>query len=150
MNQMYYSWIDILLTAISSGTLFTGLSWWLNKRLRQAKTAKETQDVYKTMYENLRTTILKFQDENQKLYRAVARLERAVTQATTCKHYDDCPIREQLQEHRHAGADTPNKQRHATKKKKNCAANVDPCPPKPDDTGTAAAATTEPSAGSEL
>lgn len=135
MNQMYYSWIDILLTAISSGTLFTGLSWWLNKRLRQAKTAKETQDVYKTMYENLRTTILKFQDENQKLYRAVARLERAVTQATTCKHYDDCPIREQLQEHRNSGSGA----RHTARKKK-CATDTDACPPQPDDTETAATA----------
>lgn len=149
MNQMYYSWIDILLTAISSGTLFTGLSWWLNKRLRQAKTAKETQDVYKTMYENLRTTILKFQDENQKLYRAVARLERAVTQATTCKHYDDCPIREQLQKHRHPDADPRNTQRYVTGKKK-CATDTDTRPPQPDDTGAAAAATAEPSAGSEL
>lgn len=140
MNQMYYSWIDILLTAISSGTLFTGLSWWLNKRLRQAKAAKETQDVYKTMYENLRTTILKFQDENQKLYRAVARLERAVTQATTCKHYDDCPIREQLQEHRNSGACGRNTERHATRKKK-CAADTDACPPQPDDAETAAIAT---------
>lgn len=137
---MYYSWIDILLTAISSGTLFTGLSWWLNKRLRQAKTAKETQDVYKTMYENLRTTILKFQDENQKLYRAVARLERAVTQATTCKHYDDCPIREQLQEHRNPGSCGRNTERHATRKKK-CATDTDACPPQPDGAETAATAT---------
>lgn len=140
MNQMYYSWIDILLTAISSGTLFTGLSWWLNKRLRQAKTAKETQDVYKTMYENLRTTILKFQDENQKLYRAVARLERAVTQATTCKHYDDCPIREQLQEHRNPSSCGRNTERHATRKKK-CATDTDACPPQPDDAETATTAT---------
>lgn len=140
MNQMYYSWIDILLTAISSGTLFTGLSWWLNKRLRQAKTAKETQDVYKTMYENLRTTILKFQDENQKLYRAVARLERAVTQATTCKHYDDCPIREQLQEHRNPSSCGRNTERHATRKKK-WATDTDACPPQPDDAETASTAT---------
>lgn len=140
MNPIYYSWIDILLTAISSGTLFTGLSWWLNKRLRQAKTAKETQDVYKTMYENLRTTILKFQDENQKLYRAVARLERAVTQATTCKHYDDCPIREQLQEHRNPAPGGRNTERHATRKKK-CATDTDACPPQPDDAETAATAT---------
>ena len=149
MNQMYYSWMDILMTALSSGTVFTGLSWWLNKKLRQAKAAKEMQDVYKTMYENLQSTILKFQDENQKLYRAVARLERAVTQATTCKHYDDCPIREQLQEHRRPGPEPRSTQRHATGKKKR-AANLDACPLEPDDTGTAAATTPEPAGGSGL
>lgn len=137
------------MTAISSGTIFTGLSWWLNKKLRQAKTAKETQDIYKTMYENLQSTILKFQDENQKLYRAVARLEKAVTQATTCKHYDDCPIREQLQEHRNSDAEPRNAQRHVARKKKR-ATNADTCPAEPDNPGTAAAATAESSAGSEL
>lgn len=144
MNQMY-SWMDVFMAAVSSGTLFTGLSWWLNKKLREAKTAKETQDVYKTMYENLQSTILKFQDENQKLYRAVARLEKAVTQATTCKHYDDCPIREQLQEHRHADSDARSTQRHTTRKKK-CAANTGACPPEPGNDETAAATATEPSA----
>ena len=146
MNQMY-SWMDVLMAAISSGTLFTGLSWWLNKKLRQAKSAKEIQDVYKTMYENLQSTILKFQDENQKLYRAVARLERAVTQATTCKHYDDCPIRDQLQEHKDADADARSSQRHTARKKK-CATDADACPPQPDNDGTTVATATESSFGS--
>lgn len=92
-----YNWLDIVITAISSGTLFTGLNWLLNKKGRRAKQAKEVQDVYKTMYENLQTTILKFQDENQKLYRAVARLEKAVVKATTCRYYASCPIRGELQ-----------------------------------------------------
>ena len=148
MNQMY-SWMDVLMAAISSGTLFTGLSWWLNKKLRKAKSAKEIQDVYKTMYENLESTILKFQDENQKLYRAVARLERAVTKATTCKHYNDCPIREQLQEHRNSDSDPGSTQRHVAGKKKRTA-DANACPPQPDDTGTAAATASESPTGSEL
>ena len=93
-----YSWIDVWMTAISSGTLCSIAGWWLNRKLRRAKSAKEMQDVYKTMYENLESTILKFQDENRKLYRAVARLEKAVTRATTCPHYADCPIRDELHE----------------------------------------------------
>lgn len=97
MGSMY-SWIDVLMTAVSSGTLCSVLGWWVNRKLRRAKSAKEIQDVYKTMYENLELTILKFQDENQKLYRAVARLEKAVTRATTCPHYADCPIRDELHE----------------------------------------------------
>lgn len=149
MNQVYYSWMDVLMAAISSGTLFTGLSWWLNKKLRQAKAAKEIQDVYKTMYENLQSTILKFQDENQKLYRAVARLERAVTKATSCKHYDDCPVRDQLQEHRSAATDPRNTQRHATGKKKHTV-DTDACPPEPDNSDTAADTAPGSPTGSEL
>lgn len=93
-----YSWIDILVTFISSGCLFTAGTWIMNRKVNNVKQTKEIFDYYKSTCEDLQTTLQKQQDENRKLYRAISRLERAVQKINTCKHFDACPARDELQE----------------------------------------------------
>jgi hypothetical protein len=68
-----------------------------SKTLRALKTTKEIHDTYKTMYEDLDETLIKLQDENKKLQKAVGRLERVISLAYTCRYYGDCPMRDELQ-----------------------------------------------------
>lgn len=83
---------------IPSGSLATVIIWLTNKVIRNARTDKEVHDIYKKMYEDVMQTLIEFRNENKQLYRAVSRLERAVSKAPTCLHYDNCPIRDELRE----------------------------------------------------
>lgn len=90
--------ITILQWLIPSGSLATVIIWLTNKTLRNARTNKEVHDTYKLMYEDVKRTLIELKNENKNLYRAFARLERAVSKASTCNHYDVCPIRDELQQ----------------------------------------------------
>ncbi len=90
--------IQILQWLIPIGGLGSAVTWMVRRDTRKDRTAKERNDIYKAMYDNLSDTLIELQNENKKLYRAIARLERAVTRATGCRHYDDCPMRDELQE----------------------------------------------------
>lgn len=88
---------QILQWLIPSG--FVGSFWvWLrHKENRKVLAAKERNDAYKEMYDNLSGTLIDLQNENLKLYKAVRELNRTIQTASTCKHYADCPIRGELQ-----------------------------------------------------
>lgn len=82
---------------IPAGGLGSVIVWLTSKNLRSARTAKEVHETYKLLYENIRNTLIELQDENKKMYKAVARLERAVNRASMCRYYDHCPVRVELQ-----------------------------------------------------
>lgn len=88
---------QILQWLIPSG--FVGSFWvWLrHKENRKVLAAKERNDAYKEMYDDLSGTLIDLQNENIKLYKAVRELNRTIQKAGTCKHYADCPIRVELQ-----------------------------------------------------
>lgn len=88
---------QILQWLLPSG--FVGSLWvWLrHKENRKVIAAKERSDAYKEMYDNLSGTLIDLQNENLKLYKAVRELNRTIQKASTCKHYADCPIRDELQ-----------------------------------------------------
>ena len=72
-------------------------TWMKNKENRKATQARERNDTYKQMYDNLSETLLDLQNENITLYKAVRELNRTLQKATACLHYDICPIRAELQ-----------------------------------------------------
>lgn len=94
-----YTWFDFLVTFISSGCLFSLGTWLVNRKVNKTKQKKEIFDYYKSISEDLQTTLEKLQDENRKLYRVISRLERAMSMVSTCKHYADCPVRYELRKY---------------------------------------------------
>ena len=86
--------IQILLWFAPSGALWALLK---HRENRKVLAAKERNDTYKEMYDNLSGTLIDLQNENIKLYKAVRGLNRTIQRASTCKHYADCPIRGELQ-----------------------------------------------------
>ncbi len=81
------------------GPGFVAVFWvWIkNRDNRKAASAKEKEDVYKTMYDNLSGTLIELQNENIKLYKAVRDLNRTIQKATACPHFAVCPLRSELQ-----------------------------------------------------
>ena len=77
--------------------LGTAIVWLTNRTLRNSRTVKEVHDTYKAMYEDQRQTLITLQNENGKLYRDFARLERLVSRAAVCRHWPACPVRTELQ-----------------------------------------------------
>lgn len=107
---------QILQWLLPSG--FVGSLWvWLrHKENRKVLAAKERNDTYKEMYDNLSGTLIDLQNENIKLYKAVRELNRTIQRASTCKHYANCPIRSELQ--KSGTIDTERTQRRQPGKRK--------------------------------
>lgn len=114
-----YTILQILQWAIPSGGIGAAIGWIANRKVHKAKTAKAVHDTYKAMYEDI-SRVLEGTQKNyeetqnkyekiQKLFeeascetadlrRAVNRLQRTITIAKRCNHYDSCPIRDELQD----------------------------------------------------
>lgn len=90
--------MDIIQYIIPAGAIGSVLTWWLSRSLHNARSAKEIHDLYKVMYDNSQETNLKLHQDVRNLQIAFINLERAVSKAVLCKHYDDrCPVRNELQ-----------------------------------------------------
>lgn len=98
-KNIMYTWYDLLIAFISSGCMFSLVTWFVNFKVNKTKQKKEIFDYYKSISEDLQTTLEKLQDENRKLYRVISRLERAMSMVSTCKHYAECPIRGELRKY---------------------------------------------------
>jgi hypothetical protein len=105
--------IDIAQWLIPSGGLGAALVWFFSKTLRQIRTTREVHDTYKQLYENIQGTLVDLQDENKKLYRAVSKLERAISRASSCRYYANCPIGHELWREREVDAKPPRSKRQS-------------------------------------
>lgn len=102
--------LQILMWAIPSGGIGAAIAWIANRSVRQAKTAKEIHDTYKTMYSDVSDVLMKVQKENEKLNekvddltkenertrRSLNRLCRAIEAIQLCPHRSSCPVRNEL------------------------------------------------------
>ena len=77
--------------------------WILSREVRSARAAKEVHDTYKEMYLDVSQSLKEFRNENERLYKAVTKLERALSRATACRHWPECPIRDGLPEPKERG-----------------------------------------------
>lgn len=89
--------IQILQLIVPPGIVGSFWAWWKHRENKKVLAAKERNDTYKEMYDNLSDTLIDLQNENIKLYKAVRELNRTIQKASTCKHYGNCPIRRELQ-----------------------------------------------------
>jgi hypothetical protein len=87
---------NILQWIVPSGGLGAVIAWLVSSRIRNTKTAKEVHDVYKAMYEDVQRSLIDLRNENERLYKAFIRLERAIRAATLCPNYHSCPVRAEL------------------------------------------------------
>jgi hypothetical protein len=89
--------IQLLGLLVPTGAL-GGVAYWLTSRkIRKLRDEKEENDTYKEMHKNDREILIEQQDDIKKLTKSVRQLERAVSRAVTCRYYDTCPIRRELQ-----------------------------------------------------
>lgn len=105
--------LNWLLPVGSAGTI---LGWIFFRDLRKARQAKEKNDIYKEMYDNISGTLIELQNENKRLYKAVRQLNQTIQKATGCPHFADCPLRDELQ--KSEGIDTEPPIRQPAKRKK--------------------------------
>lgn len=101
--------MQILQWLVPSGIAGSLWAWLRHRENNKVIAAKERNDAYKEMYDNLSGTLIDLQNENIKLYKAVRELNRTIQRASTCKHYADCPIRGELQK---SGTIDTDRQRH--------------------------------------
>ena len=96
----------------------TAIGWFFNRRLSKARNGGDVDAAYMDNIQNLRSDLLNSINENRKLYRAIARLDRTVARATTCRHWNDCPIRFELQKSGADGDNLPAPKRQPAKQKR--------------------------------
>lgn len=96
----------------------TAIGWFFNRRLSKARNGGDIDAAYMDNIQNLRSDLLNSINENRKLYRAVARLDRTVARATACRHWNDCPIRDELQKPGADGDNLPAPDRQSAKQKR--------------------------------
>lgn len=92
--------------------------WFFNRRLSKARNGGDVDAAYMDNIQNLRSDLINSINENRKLYRAIARLDRTVARATTCRHWNDCPIRFELQKSGSDGDNLPAPKRQSAKQKR--------------------------------
>ena len=137
--------MQILQWLVPSGIAGSLWAWLRHRENSKVIAAKERNDAYKEMYANLskmrssmkmktngqlivfsgpsgsgKDTILKSllaQNENIKLNKAVRELNRTIRKASTCRHYNDCPIRIELQKSGGIDADQPSYRQPARQKR---------------------------------
>ena len=99
---MFETILQYLQWAIPGGLGVT-VVWLTSRTVRSARTAKEVHDTYKEMYSDVSLSLQEMRKENEKLYKAITRLERAVSRATACRYWPDCPIRSELPDAKERG-----------------------------------------------
>ena len=108
--------IQILQWLIPVGSAGTVLGWIFYRDLRKAREAKEKNDIYKDMYDNISGTLIELQNENKRLYKAVRQLNQTIQKATSCVHFADCPMRDELQKSERSDSDFQFRQSEKRKK----------------------------------
>lgn len=109
--------MQILQWLIPVGSAGTVIGCIFYRDLQKARKAKEKNDIYKEMYDNISGTLIELQNENKRLYKAVRQLNQTIQKATGCVHFADCPLRDELQKSERSDADVPIRQ--PAKRKKN-------------------------------
>lgn len=108
--------MQILQWLVPSGIAGSLWAWLRHRENNKVIAAKERNDAYKEMYDNLSGTLIDLQNENIKLYKAVRELNRTIQRASTCKHYADCPIRGELQKSGEINSEHPQRRQSAKRK----------------------------------
>jgi len=114
--------MQFLTWAIPSGGIGAAIAWIANRKVKQAESAKQIHDTYKTMYQDISNEWIEAQQkleatqrkmeasakenakaiedankENQKTRYALNRLSRAIEAIQLCPHRASCPVSGELQ-----------------------------------------------------
>lgn len=108
--------MQILQWLIPTGGILTLFGWIRQRDTRKERVAKEKNDIYKEMYDNISGTLLELQNENKRLYKAVRQLNQTIQKATACPHFGSCPMRDELQKLERSDTEPPVRQPAKRKK----------------------------------
>ena len=112
---------DILLQVLHwavPGGVGAALSWLLSHQVRQARDARSVHDAYKQMYEDVSGHLTDLRQDYDKLFKVCTRLERALSRASVCRYWPQCPIRDELPEYKYRSTnDTPQRQSQSGKQR---------------------------------
>lgn len=108
--------MQILQWLIPIGSVGSVAAWLVRRDTRKDRIAKERNDIYKEMYDNISGTLIELQNENKRLYKAIRQLNQTIQKATGCPHYAACPMRDELQKSEGIDTEPPARQRGKQKK----------------------------------
>lgn len=126
--------MQILQWIIPVGGFGTVVGWIIHRDTRKARDAKERNDIYKEMYDNISGTLIELQNENKRLYKAVQRLNQTIQKAVGCPHYAACPMRDELQKSERIDTEPRHRQPGGRKKIRDDPGSRSPEPGGADDT----------------
>lgn len=89
--------LQILQWAAPTG-LGAALVWLLSREVRQAQNTEKVHQAYKRMYEDVSDTLTQLRQDYDKIYTICTRMEHALTRASVCRYWPQCPIRDELPE----------------------------------------------------
>ena len=110
VRNMLETILQYLQWAIPGG-LGACVAWLLSRKIRSAREAKEVHDTYREMYGDVSRELQEMRKENERLYKAITRLERTVSRATACRYWAQCPVRSELPDTKERGTNN-NTGRH--------------------------------------
>lgn len=98
-------YLSLLQWLLPSGGIGMLLAWLTSRSIRRSRAEQAQHDAYRTMYGELRETLIQLNNDNQHLYVEVAHLKRALLRVQTCTYSRSCPVRRELRKPTHGGAD---------------------------------------------
>lgn len=105
MTEILHVIKDFLMYLLPAGGMGGVIVWVFNKKLRTLRTDKEVHDTYKAMYDDVKKELKELRNENKVLRRELARvdaiigiLEAVFSKVASCRYYNSCPIRVELQQ----------------------------------------------------
>lgn len=115
--------LQFLTWAIPSGGIGAAIAWIANRKVKQAESAKQIHDTYKTMYQDISKEWVDTQEkleksakeyakaiedsnkENARTRNALNRLSRAIEAIQLCPHRASCPVSGELRNQEEGDAD---------------------------------------------
>jgi hypothetical protein len=100
MNDVLITLLQIL---IPSGGITALFAWYAKKesrKVKDAREAKEINDAYKALYNDVTETLIEIQNDKRELRRLLTGLERAIGKCYTCRYYAACPALIELQKYK--------------------------------------------------
>lgn len=91
---------NTLLAMIGSGGLVGLVNWLVQLKVSRRKAEMDKDDISRHMAARDNETIIELYDKNRDILERLAALEEMLYKLVRCKHYDECPARNRLQEYK--------------------------------------------------
>ena len=73
---------------LPAGWLATALAWWRDRRVRRVREVKETESTYKSLYDDLSTTVVDLSRQLRRINEKTINYETAIRKCHACKYVE--------------------------------------------------------------